>query len=239
LENLKLNKCIKDNLKVIYARIAKACERAGRHHDEVTLLPITKTKSADDIRLAASAGLVRFGENKAQEAQSKAEATSDLPLRWCIVGHLQSNKVKHIARFASELHSLDNLKLAEELDRRLQKENRSIDALIQVNTSREEQKYGLLPENVLTFAKELPTFQSLRIRGLMTVAVFSPDKEEIRLCFARLRELREQLRQDSPGRFSWDALSMGMSGDFELAIEEGATEIRIGQAIFGTRASNL
>lgn len=230
-----MNPPLQSNLNVIYERIAAACERACRDPADVTLLPVTKTKPASVIRDAFNAGLKRFGENKVQEAQTKAKETSDLPLQWCIIGHLQTNKAKYVARFASELHSLDRLKLAQELDKRLQSEGRVMDVLVQVNTSNEPQKYGLLPDEVPAFVKELPAFHSLRVKGLMTLALFSSDETQVRPCFARLKHLRERLRQDSPASLSWNVLSMGMSGDFEIAIEEGATEVRVGQAIFGAR----
>jgi len=226
---------IEPNLRMIRGRIAAACERSGREPGEVTLLPVTKTRPAADIRAAFASGLTRFGENRVREAQNKADETDDLPLTWSIIGHLQTNKAKHAARFAAEVHSLDRLKLAAELDKRLQRQGRSMEVLVQVNTSAEPRKYGLSPEDVPAFARELPAFHSLRVKGLMTLALFSADAAEVRPCFARLQNLREQLRQDAPEGPVWDVLSMGMSGDFEIAVEEGATEVRIGQAIFGAR----
>jgi pyridoxal phosphate enzyme (YggS family) len=228
---------IQNNLQRIQASIEKACLRAGREVADITLLPVSKTRPPEEVRLAFKCGITRFGENKVQEAQSKAEALSDLPLEWCIIGHLQSNKAKHVARFASELHSLDRLSLARALDKQLQKEGRAMDVLVQVNTSAEPQKYGVAPEDVMAFVKELPSFECLRVKGLMTLAVFSKDEQIVRPCFAKLSTLRDRLRQDSPSALSWDVLSMGMSGDYEIAIEEGATDIRIGQAIFGPRTT--
>ena len=226
---------IKSNLNKIHLRIAAACKRVGRDPTEVTLLPVTKTKPSSDIRKAFAVGENRFGENKVQEAKDKAEELEDLPIQWCMFGYLQTNKVRYVARFAAEVHSLDRIKLARELDKRLQHEGRSIDILVQVNTSNESQKYGLAPKEVLAFARELPNFSALNVKGLMTLALFSKDQDKVRPCFVRLRELRERLRQDGPDGLSWDTLSMGMSSDFEWAIEEGATEVRIGQAIFGHR----
>lgn len=227
---------IETNLLLIKERIKKACERVGRDPLSVTLLPVSKTKPTSDIRHLFSHGFKRFGENKVQEAMEKFEETLDLDIDWCIIGHLQTNKAKYVARFAKELHSLDRLNLAKELDKYLQKEGRSLDVLIQVNTSSEPQKYGIAPKDVLAFADELKAFKSLNIKGLMSLALFSSDEKLIRPCFARLKKLQELLRQKSHlNTSSWDVLSMGMSGDLEIAIEEGATEIRVGQGIFGAR----
>ena len=157
-------------------------------------------------------------------------------LHWSVIGHLQTNKAKLVARFASEFQALDSLRLAETLDRRLQIEGRQLDVFVQVNTSNEESKFGLPPGEVAAFVQAMPRFSNLRVRGLMTLALFSAAPEQVRACFVRLRQLREQLRQSAPAAVQLDELSMGMSGDFEIAIEEGATVVRVGQAIFGTRS---
>ncbi len=227
---------IRANLARVEARIAAACRRAGRDPAEVRLLPISKTVEEARLRLAYAAGCRSFGENKVQEAMHKAEAMADLPLRWSIVGHLQRNKAKYVARFAHEFQALDSLEIAQRLERRLQREGRGLDVFVQVNTSEEASKYGLDPQQVPAFVRELPAFSALRIKGLMTLAVFSAEQDRVRRCFRRLRQLRDRLRQDAPEPLSFDALSMGMSGDFEIAIEEGATVVRVGQAIFGARA---
>lgn len=220
----------------VRARIASASVKAGRDPATVHLLPVSKTVSEDRLRAAYAAGCRAFGENKAQEAQRKWQAMSDLPaLRWSIIGHLQTNKAKVIAEFADEFQALDSLRVAEALDRRLQALGRRMDVLVQVNTSGEPSKFGLPPDEVEAFAKRLPAFSSLRVRGLMTLALQSDDVEQVRPCFVRLRELRDRLRQSAPDGIVMDELSMGMSGDFELAIEEGSTIVRVGQAIFGAR----
>jgi pyridoxal phosphate enzyme (YggS family) len=152
-----------------------------------------------------------------------------------LIGHLQTNKAKQAARFASEFQALDSLRAAAALDKALQAEGRALDVLVQVNTSDEDSKFGLAPADVRGFIKELPAFSSLRVRGLMTLALFSHDENLVRPCFVKLRELRDRLRQDAPDGISLDELSMGMSGDFELAIAEGATTVRVGTAIFGHR----
>lgn len=222
----------------VHARIAAACAKVGRDPASVHLLPVSKTVPEARLRNAYAAGCRTLGENKVQEAHGKWQAMSDLPdLRWSIIGHLQTNKAKLVAEFASEFQALDSLRVAEALDKRLQALGRSLDALVQVNTSDEESKFGLPPDEVEAFVKRLPAFSSLRVRGLMTLALFSDDAAKVRPCFARLRELRERLRQSAPAGVAMDELSMGMSGDYELAIEEGSTIVRVGQAIFGARAT--
>lgn len=224
------------NLADIRARINAACDRAGRAHDSVRLLAVSKTVDEARIRMAYAAGCRELGENKVQEAYGKWEAMNDLQdLKWAVIGHLQTNKAKLVARFASEFQALDSLRLAEALDRRLQNEGRTLDVFVQVNTSGEASKFGLAPEQVMDFARALPGFSSLRVRGLMTLALFSSDESHVRPCFHILRDLRERLQQDAPAGEHFQELSMGMSGDFEWAIEEGATTVRVGQAIFGSR----
>jgi len=229
----------RENLAAVNARIAAACARVGRDPSDVRLLPVSKTKPVEAVRLAYAAGCRVFGENKPQEAHSKWEALrEELPeLRWSVIGHLQTNKAKLVARCASEFQALDSLRVAEALERRLQAEGRGLDVFVQVNTSGEASKYGLPPEEVAAFLRELPAFSALRVRGLMTLAVFSDEAERVRRCFVVLRELCERLRQDVPEGVALEELSMGMSGDFELAIEEGASVVRVGQAIFGARAT--
>ncbi len=226
---------VADNLAVVRDRIEVACGRAGRDPAEVRLLPVSKTHGLELITEAYNAGVRLFGENRVQEAAEKAELCADRPdLGWAIIGHLQTNKAKQVAAFASEFHALDSLKLAAALSRRLHDLGRTLDVFIQVNSSGEPQKFGLAPEEVEQFARDLARFGTLRVRGLMTLAVFSDDQAAVRGCFARMQTLQAELRdQGLPGKF--DELSMGMSGDFELAIEYGATTVRVGQAIFGAR----
>ena len=224
------------SLAAVQARIAAACQRVGRDPATVRLLPVSKTKPENRLRMAHAAGCRILGENKVQEAFRKWEAMQDLTdLQWSVIGHLQTNKAKLVARFATEFQALDSLRLAEALDRRLQIEGRSLDVFVQVNTSGEASKYGLSPEDVPAFIQALPAFSALRVRGLMTLALFSSDAERVRQCFIRLRQLRDRLQQNLPVGIALDELSMGMSGDFEIAIEEGATVVRVGQAIFGAR----
>jgi len=217
-------------------RIDAACERAGRAPGSVALLPVSKTFGAEAVRAAAALGLRRFGENKTQEIRQKAVELADLDIQWVMIGHLQTNKAKDAARDAAEVQSLDRLELAHALQRRLEAAGRAIDVLVQVKTSPEPSKHGLAPQYAAgflrTLARECP---ALRVQGLMTMAVQSDDAGAVRACFRRLRELRDRLRDEAIDGVRLDRLSMGMSGDFEIAVEEGATEVRIGSAIFGAR----
>lgn len=225
------------HLATVQARIAAACQRAGRDPASVRLLPVSKTQPEARVRLAHAAGCRLLGENKAQEAYGKWQATQDLAdLRWSVIGHLQTNKARLVARFASEFQALDSLRVAEALERRLQAEGRTFDVFVQVNTSGEASKYGLPPGEVAAFLRALPAFPALRVRGLMTLALLSSDAARVRECFMLLRTLRDRLRQEAPAGITLEELSMGMSGDFEIAIEEGATVVRVGQALFGARA---
>ena len=224
------------NLAAVHARIAAACRRAGRDPASVRLLPVSKTKPEAVLRQAYAAGCRMLGENKPQEAHRKWEAMADLAdLRWSVIGHLQTNKARLVAQCASEFQALDSLRVAEALERRLQAEGRALDVFVQVNTSGEASKYGLHPDDVAAFLRALPAFPALRVRGLMTLALFSAEAQRVRECFILLRGLRERLRQDAPAGIDLSELSMGMSGDYEIAIEEGATVVRVGQAIFGAR----
>lgn len=229
---------LRRNHALVLARIEAACGRVGRDPSGVRLLPVSKTVDETRMRAAVAAGMTSFGENKVQEAKTKATALADLPgLSWSVIGHLQTNKAKDVASFAAEFQALDSLRVAEALDRRLSAAGRSLDVFVQVNTSAEPSKFGLPPQEVAAFLAELPRFPTLRVRGLMTLAVFSSDADAVRACFVRLRRLRDQLREDAPEGIGLDELSMGMSGDFEIAVEEGATVVRVGQAIFGARST--
>ncbi|GAA0906920.1 YggS family pyridoxal phosphate-dependent enzyme [Rothia nasimurium] len=219
-------------LAAVRARIDTACREAGRDPAEVTLLPVSKTFGADVVREAVALGERRFGENKVQEIQAKAVELAAESLDWVVIGHLQTNKAKAVAKVAAEVQSLDRLDLAVALDKALQAQGRAIDVLVQLKTSAEESKYGLPPEALPAFLGELKAFSSLRVRGLMTLAEASDDGAVVRRCFAHLRHWRDRAR-DAGHELS--RLSMGMSGDFALAIAEGSTEVRIGSAIFGAR----
>ncbi|MEO8780225.1 MAG: YggS family pyridoxal phosphate-dependent enzyme [Rhodanobacter sp.] len=216
----------------IRRRVDDACLDAGRDPTEVTILPVSKTFGPEVIRTAVALGMHRFGENKVQEIRDKAAALADAGIDWVMIGHLQTNKVKEVARLASEVQSLDRSELAEALDRRLQHEGRAIDVLVQVKTAPEPSKYGLPPAQLPEFLNRLRSYDTLRVRGLMTLAILSTELAEVHGCFRLLRELRDQANAHG---HDLRKLSMGMSGDFPIAIAEGATEVRIGTAIFGGR----
>ena len=177
-------------VQAIRGRMAAACARVGRDPREVALLPVSKTFGVDAIREAVSLGFRRFGENRTQELVQKAPALSDCGIDWVIIGHLQTNKAKEVARYASELQSLDRLDLAQALDRRLQQEGRAIDVLVQVKTSDEQTKSGLEPAGLIPLLREMSRIQTLRVRGLMTIAELSDDPAVARRCFAALTQLR-------------------------------------------------
>lgn len=220
------------NWAAVRARVDAACLAAGRDPAEVSILPVSKTFGPEVVRAAMALGLRRFGENKVQEIRGKAEALAGAGIDWVVIGHLQTNKAKDVARLASEVQSLDRLELAEALQRRLVLEDRRLDVLVEVKTSPEQSKHGLAPAELPGLLDALRSYDRLRVRGLMTLAVQSDQPDEVRACFRQLRQLRDAAQaqgHDVP------RLSMGMSGDFPLAIAEGATEIRVGTAIFGVR----
>lgn len=223
------------NLDKVRTRMREAALRSGRAADTVRLVLVTKTVPAERVREAIAAGQELLGENKVQEGRRKAEALAGEPVRWSMIGHLQSNKVKDVLRFADEVQSLDRLSLATALEKRLQHLGRGLDVLVQVNTSNEASKYGLAEGDVAQFLRELTAFDSLRPRGFMTLARFTADTDEVRRCFRLLRSIRDTALQEAPQGDALAELSMGMSGDFETAIEEGATVVRVGQAVFGAR----
>lgn len=228
---------ISNNLKKVRMNIFTSAQRSGRTADDVRLVLVSKTIASERIMEAIEIGQVDLGENKVQEGLRKSKELAGQPIRWSMIGHLQSNKVKDVVEFAAEVQSLDRLSLAIALDKRLQALGRSLDVLVQVNTSAEASKFGLAPEAVPQFLKELAAFTSLRPKGFMTLATFTPDEAEVRRCFRLLREIRNRAMNESPQGELLRDLSMGMSGDYEWAIEEGATIVRVGQAVFGVRLS--
>lgn len=226
-----------ENIAAVRRRIAAAAERAGRNPDEIRLLPVSKTVPEDRIRLAIDAGLHQLGENRVQEATRKYQTLQELDVQWSIIGNLQSNKARDVASYAAEFQALDRLRIAQVLQRRLEAVDRHLPVFVQVNTSSEPQKYGIAPSDVPDFLDALQAYPNLEVQGLMTLAEFSSDVDRVRNCFALLRTVRDQVSQDTPELIGSGELSMGMSGDFEVAIEEGATVVRVGQAIFGARAT--
>lgn len=220
------------NFRMVQDRIGQACSRVGRSSEEVQLLAVTKTVPVHVLRLAYAAGITVFAENKVQEADQKQDQLRDLSCSWNMIGHLQTNKVKQVVRFASSFHALDSQRLAKALNQSLAELDRDLDVFIQVNTSGEESKYGLDPSELPEFLEGIRQFSRLRPRGLMTLAMLNTDRSRVRDCFSQLAHLRDAAVKADP-RIA--GLSMGMTGDFEIAVEEGATVVRVGQAIFGVR----
>jgi pyridoxal phosphate enzyme (YggS family) len=226
---------IAENLLTVKEQIASACHKAGRREDEVCLIAVSKTKSAAAVREAWDAGQREFGESYVQEFLEKVEAPelSGLPVSWHFIGHLQSNKVRQIVDKVTMVHGIDKVSTAEELSKRASQHDLTVDYLLEVNVSREGTKYGLNPDSVLRAADECFALPNVRLRGLMTIA--SPNPDTARREFAELRVTLDKIRKNAPDPSQLTELSMGMSGDFEEAILEGATMIRIGTAIFGWR----
>lgn len=226
---------IAENVEQIRKRIHRACERSGRDLRSVRLIAVSKTFEAEKIREVVEAGLNDIGENFVQELRDKRAALNNPDIRWHFVGHLQSNKVKYITDFIYLIHSIDHQSVAEEIDKRGARIGRTVDVLIEVNTTREKTKFGVLPESTVEFAKSLAHFKSLKLKGLMTIGLFLPDPEASRPAFQTLRSLRDEVMRVGIENAEMTELSMGMTNDFEVAIEEGATMIRLGTAIFGPR----
>lgn len=227
---------ILQNLANIQIRINNACKKAHRDPESVRLLLATKTVDPERIKMAMNAGYSLIAENKIQETIAKYEDLKSLPHENHFIGHLQTNKVKFLIQNEVKcLHSLDRKRLADRLQNRLEYENKEMDVLIQVNTSQEASKFGVSPEEALDFIRYVATLKNIHIKGLMTIGLFSGEEHKVRPCFQLLRTIRDQATAlDLPG-VEMTELSMGMSGDLEVAIEEGATIIRVGTAIFGAR----
>ncbi|SHG02133.1 YggS family pyridoxal phosphate-dependent enzyme [Chryseobacterium vrystaatense] len=224
------------NLEIINDRIKKACDKAGRNSDEVRLLLATKTVSAEYIKTALENGETLIAENKVQELKDKYEALKDTPHENHFIGHLQTNKVKDILKYdVACVQSLDRLELAEKLHRRLLSEEKTIEVLIQVNTSNEESKFGIHPDDAVELTRKVSEFSTLKIKGLMTIGLFSAETERVRHCFKILKNLQQEIISQNIPNVEMKELSMGMSGDLETAIEEGSTIVRVGTAVFGAR----
>ena len=216
-------------------RINAACKKAGRNPKEVQLLLATKTVEPERILQAFSCGCTLIGENKVQELRDKYEALSVVPHTTHFIGHLQSNKIKEVIQYAQCIQSIDNLDTAQKLEQRLVQEERSLDILVQVNTSAEESKFGCRPEDAENLVKAIAALPHIAIRGFMTIGLFSGEENKIRACFRCLKQVQQRVAAMALPNVSTDILSMGMSGDLEIAIEEGSTMLRIGTAVFGER----
>lgn len=227
---------IKGNAADIKRRISVALLRSADPARDVKLIAVSKTFPAVRIAEAMDAGLLRFGENRVQEIVSKYDQLKRRKAEWHFIGHLQTNKVKKLLDVPTRyIHSVDRLELGTELERQLQKRSEQRDVLVEVNTSGESSKSGVEPEKAVELVRMLSEFTTLRIKGLMTIGALTDDKDVTRRCFARLREIFSRVKEEGIENVEMLELSMGMSGDFEIAVEEGATIIRVGTAIFGTR----
>ena len=231
-----MQETIRNNIDRVLERAAKAAQRAGRDPKDITLIAVSKMHPAEDVEAAAACGVLNFGENKVQELLSK-QPLVEIPVRWHLIGHLQTNKVRQAVGKVVLIHSVDSMHLAEEIDKRSAAAGIVSDILIQVNAAQEESKFGVgLNEAEALALQAAEEFKNIRIRGLMEIAPYAEDPEEVRIYFRQVAKLYEELK--SAGITSMDTLSMGMSGDFEIAIEEGSTHIRVGTAIFGERDYN-
>ena len=223
---------MKENLEVVRQRISRASERSGRDASAIVLMAVSKNHPADRIQEAVNLGVTVFGENRIQEAKAKIPLSPGRA-RWHFIGHLQSNKARDAVSLFDMIHSVDSLELGAELQKQAEKQAKTVRVLLEVNVAGESSKFGWNPERVLTELSAFNRFTRLELHGLMTVAPFSTDPEKVRPVFRRLRELRDRCSQELGAPLP--ELSMGMSGDLEVAIEEGATILRVGTALFGDR----
>lgn len=228
---------LKENLKAVEEEIEKACERAGRKREEVTLIAVSKTKPISMLQEIYDEGIRDFGENKVQELSMKYE---ELPkdIRWHMIGHLQRNKVKQVVDKACLIHSVDSYRLAEEINIQAKKKGIVAPILVEVNIAEEESKFGIHKEDAIQLAEEIAELENIRIEGLMTIAPFVEEPEENRQYFRNIRQLSVDIAEKNIDNVSMNVLSMGMTGDYTVAIEEGATMVRVGTGIFGARNYN-
>ena len=222
------------NIYKIHDKISSACARVGRSEKDVEIVAVSKTVGAEKIQQAVQSGIKIIGENRVQEALYKYQQVGHIA-EWHMVGHLQTNKVKQALNIFNVIQSVDSVKLAQEISKRALFENRCFDILIEVNTSGEYTKFGLEPQKVTDFILKVADLSGIRIIGLMTIGAFLPNPEDVRPCFSTLRVLFEKIRELHIPNVVMEHLSMGMTNDFEIAVEEGATLVRIGKAIFGER----
>ncbi|MGI6010369.1 MAG: YggS family pyridoxal phosphate-dependent enzyme [Ruminococcus sp.] len=225
---------VQENLKKVREKIEAACKRAGRDPGEVTLIAVSKTKPVEMMKEALEMGQLDFGENKVQEITRKCE---ELPseVRWHMIGHLQRNKVKYIVGLASLIHSVDSYRLAETISQEAVKKKVTVPILLEVNVAGEESKYGVACGETIDLAEQISKLPNIRIEGLMTIAPYVTDPEENRPVFRKLRQLGVDIKAKNMNNVNVNILSMGMTGDYEVAIEEGATMVRVGTGIFGER----
>ena len=229
---------IQTNLKEVEQNILAACEKSGRNREEITLIAVSKTKPVSMLEEAYDAGIRDFGENKVQEMCEKYEVM-EKDIRWHMIGHLQTNKVKYLIGKTALIHSVDSYKLACEIEKQAAKHDCMMDILIEVNIAEEESKFGLAEDEVIHLVKQVAALPHIRIRGLMTVAPYVVDSEENRPFFRKIKQLSVDIDNQNIDNVSMNILSMGMTGDYMVAIEEGATMVRVGTGIFGERNYNI
>lgn len=229
---------IKENLIDTYKTIEESAKKASRNKEDITLIAVSKTKPIEMLEEAYEAGIREFGENKVQELTDKYEK---LPkdIHWHMIGHLQTNKVKYIVDKAYLIHSVDSIKLAKEISKEAVKKNVVSNVLIEVNMAEEESKFGVSNDDTLPLIEEIAKLPGIKVRGLMTVAPYVEDAEENRLIFCKIRQLFIDIKEKNIDNVSMDFMSMGMSGDYSVAVEEGATHVRVGTKIFGEREYNI
>ncbi|ASO04042.1 YggS family pyridoxal phosphate-dependent enzyme [Arenibacter algicola] len=231
-----MNNQILNNLNRIQQRIENACIKSNRNSKEVKLLLATKTVTAERIKIALQSGQTLIGENKVQEIKEKYDVLKSFPHESHFIGHLQTNKIKELLKYnVSCIQSIDHLRFATKLHQRLAFENKEIDVFIQVNTSNEQSKFGVHPDNTIELVKAVSVYENIHIKGLMTIGLFSAEEDKIRSCFQKLKNLQQEIQALQIPNVEMKELSMGMSGDLEIAIAEGATIVRVGTAIFGER----
>ena len=225
---------LKNNLDSVKQRIEEACKRVGRDPNEVTLIAVSKTKPLSDIEELITYGVHEFGENKVQELSDKFDHISQ-PVHWHQIGHLQTNKVKYLMNKVSLIHSVDSLRLARQIQTEAQKQQIVVPILIQVNIANEETKFGLSKNEVVPLLSQINSFQNIKVTGLMTIAPFVENPEDNRIHFANMHNLLLDIQKQNIDNVDMNILSMGMTNDYEIAIEEGSTMVRVGTGIFGER----
>lgn len=229
---------LKENLEQVLNNINTACEKAGRDRKEVTLIAVSKTKPVEMLQEIYDCNIRDFGENKVQEMCDKMEVLPS-DIHWHMIGHLQTNKVKYIVGKTALIHSVDSLKLANEIQKQAAKKDVIADILVEVNIAEEESKFGIHKEETMELVREIAQLPNIRIKGLMTIAPFVENAEDNRLYFREIRQLSVDINNQNIDNVSMDILSMGMTGDYMVAIEEGATLVRVGTGIFGERNYNI
>ena len=229
---------LRDNLKKVEENIQAACDRSGRNRDEVTLIAVSKTKPVEMLQEIYDENIRDFGENKVQELCDKIEKMPS-DIKWHMIGHLQRNKVKYIVGKVALIHSVDSYRLAEEISIQAKKHNTIVPILVEVNIAHEESKFGISEEDAILLVKEISELENIRIMGLMTIAPYVENPEDNRMYFRKIKELSVDINSKNIDNVSMEIISMGMTGDYEVAIEEGATMVRVGTGIFGARNYNI